>query len=64
MATNDTNRRILVVDDNPSIHNDFRRILQIEPKCETLELARSTLFDEVNRLPSHEPFDVDCIDLG
>jgi diguanylate cyclase (GGDEF)-like protein len=64
VATDDTNRRILVVDDNPSIHNDFRRILQIEPEWEPLERARSTLFDEVNRLPSHEPFDVDCIDQG
>lgn len=60
----DTNRRILVVDDNPSIHHDFQRILQIETEWETLELARSALFDEAIRLPSHEPFDVDCVDQG
>lgn len=64
MLRADTNRHILVVDDNPSIHNDFRRILQIEPEWEPLERARSTLFDEVNRLSSQEPFDVDCIDQG
>lgn len=64
MAMDDTNRRILVLDDNLSIHNDFRRILQIEPEWETLELARSALFDEAIRLPSHEPFDVDCVDQG
>ncbi len=64
MVRADTNRRILVVDDNPSIHNDFRRILQVEPEWEPLERARSALFDEVNCLPSHEPFDVDGIDQG
>jgi diguanylate cyclase len=60
----DTNRRILIVDDNPSIHHDFRRILHIETECETLELARFALFDEAIRLPSHEPFSVDCADQG
>lgn len=60
----DTNRRILVVDDNSSIHNDFRRILQITPEGEALELARSALFEEATRLPLHEPFEVDCVDQG
>lgn len=64
MAMDDTNRRILVVDDNPSIHNDFRRILQFETELETLELARSALFEESIPLPSHEPFEVDCVDQG
>jgi len=45
MLRADTNRRILVVDDNPSIHNDFRRSLQIELEWGPLERARSTLFD-------------------
>lgn len=64
MVRADTNRRTLVVDDNPSIHHDFRRILQIDPEWEPLEHARSALFDEVSRFPSHEPFELDCIDQG
>ena len=64
MSTDSLNRRILVVDDNPSIHDDFRRILQFETELKTLELARSTLFGESIRLPSHEPFEVDCVDQG
>ena len=57
-------KTVLVVDDNPSIHNDFRRILQIETEWEPLALARSALFDEAIPLPSHEPFEVDCVDQG
>jgi diguanylate cyclase (GGDEF)-like protein len=64
VSTDSLNRRILVVDDNPSIHDDFRRILQFETELKTLELARSTLFGESIRLPSHEPFEVDCVDQG
>ena len=64
MSTDSLNRRILVVDDNPSIHDDFRRILQFETELKTVELARSALFGESIPVPSHEPFQVDCVDQG
>lgn len=64
MSTDSLNRRVLVVDDNTSIHHDFRRILQSETEWETLERARSALFGESFPVPSHEPFEVDCVDQG
>lgn len=64
MSTDSLNRRVLVVDDNTSIHHDFRRILQSETEWETLERARSALFGESIPVPSHEPFEVDCVDQG
>ena len=48
----------------PSIHVDFRRILQLGVESETLEPARSALFGESIPVPSHEPFEVDCVDQG
>jgi diguanylate cyclase (GGDEF)-like protein len=64
VSTDSLNRRVLVVDDNTSIHHDFRRILQSETEWETLERARSALFGESIPVPSHEPFEVDCVDQG
>lgn len=64
MLTDSLNRRVLVVDDNTSIHHDFLRILQSETEWQTLERARSALFGESIPVPSHEPFEVDCVDQG
>ncbi len=38
------NRRILVVDDNPTIHDDFRRILAAAPAPEGLDAEAARLF--------------------
>jgi CheY-like chemotaxis protein len=64
VSTDSLNRRILVVDDNPSIHDDFRSILQFETGLEAFGLARSALFGGSIPVPSHEPFQVDCVDQG
>lgn len=64
MSTDSLNRRILVVDDNLSIHDDFRSILQFETGLEAFELARSALFGGAIPVPSHEPFEVDYLDRG
>ena len=43
------NRRILIVDDNPSIHEDFRKILGPVPdRNEALEQAETNLFGREN----------------
>ncbi|MGH8329449.1 MAG: diguanylate cyclase domain-containing protein, partial [Pseudomonas sp.] len=43
-----TNRRILIIDDTPSIHEDFRKILGPEIECEqTLAGAEEALFGTV-----------------
>ncbi len=64
MLTNAPNRRILVVDDNVSIHHDFQKILQPDREPDALAQARSALFGEPSPLPPHEPFIVDCADQG
>ena len=38
------NRRILVIDDNVAIHDDFRKILQVEKEAKALADARASLF--------------------
>ena len=58
------NRRVLVVDDNSSIHHDFLKILQLESKQDVLEQARSTLFGESTPRMTQEPFEVDCASQG
>lgn len=51
MSTN--TRRILVVDDNPSIHEDFRKIfLGIAPGTEALDAASAELFGNALYKPS------------
>ncbi|NGZ01458.1 MAG: hypothetical protein CV090_00205 [Nitrospira sp. WS238] len=58
------NRRILVVDDNRSIHNDFKRILQSEGDPTNLDEARLLLFGEASAIAPQEVFEVDCADQG
>src|SRR5437016_12197931 len=41
-----TNRRVLVIDDNPSIHGDFRKVLLSAKPPADLEAAEAALFGE------------------
>src|SRR5437588_3333709 len=59
-----TSRRVLVIDDNPAIHNDFRRILQPSDRPLALLEARVALFDDVPSQITREGFEVDCADQG
>jgi two-component system NtrC family sensor kinase len=53
------NRRILIIDDNPSIHDDFRKIFPTAPAHQTaLEAAEATLFD-LDSQPSDVRFELD-----
>ena len=60
------NRRILVIDDNQNILQDFRKILC--PVGSFISHARSEcgydLFDEPFPHRGKEPFDLDCVDNG
>jgi len=58
-----SNRRILVIDDMPSIHEDFRKALAIAPISDTLEEIESTLFD-VPAQRAAAGFDVDSAYQG
>ncbi|MDH4083208.1 MAG: ATP-binding protein [Nitrospira sp.] len=58
------NRRILVIDDNRSIHDDFRKILQPGTETPALDDARSSLFGSEPLLRTLVRFDLDYADQG
>jgi signal transduction histidine kinase len=63
MNEGNKNLRILVVDDNQAIHDDFRRILEIQPADENLHQARAALFGEP-LVQALERFELDYADQG
>lgn len=56
--------RLLVIDDNPSIHEDFRKILLPNDNDEALELAESAIFGSAARASVRLKFALDCVDQG
>jgi two-component system NtrC family sensor kinase len=62
----DQNHRILVIDDNQSIHEDFRKILCTSSSTVELEDAESTLFGDVSESGSRpkETFELDSAMQG
>ena len=64
MDANNQNLRVLVIDDNPSIHEDFRKILQAKAADETFGQARAALFGDQPLLRAFERFELDCADQG
>ena len=58
------NRRILVIDDSLSIHEDFRKILLPPKDSGTLDQARVALFGETLSLPPQEHFELEFADQG
>lgn len=61
---NNQNFRILVIDDNQAIHEDFRKILQAKAGGESFEQARAALFGDPPRSEALEQFELDCVDQG
>ncbi|HSV34580.1 MAG TPA: response regulator, partial [Ramlibacter sp.] len=58
-----SNRRILLIDDMPSIHEDFRKILEPEPVESELNEAEATLFDQAMP-PARDGFELDSAYQG
>jgi signal transduction histidine kinase len=59
------NRRIIIIDDNRTIHEDFRKILVPEFAQPALQQAREALFKRGTTSPvSTEPFQLDFADQG
>ncbi len=58
------NRRILVIDDNPAIHEDFRRILQPSAGALAFLEAQTALLRDVPRQAPPQDFEVACADQG
>ena len=64
MADYSENRRLLVIDDNVLIHDDFRKILQPGTEMQRLDEARAAVFGGT---PCPKPlmrFELDCVDQG
>jgi diguanylate cyclase (GGDEF)-like protein len=58
------NHRVLVIDDNASIHEDFRKILQAKAGEESFDQARAALFGDPPLSRSLERFELDCANQG
>jgi len=58
-ATKEKNRRILVIDDNRAIHDDFKKILQPEGPANTLSQAEADIFGDA---PASKPLNVFTVD--
>ena len=59
-----TNRRILVIDDNEAIHDDFRKILCGTSATDELAAAEELLFGDEPDLGETQAFEVDSADQG
>ncbi|MFC3940337.1 hybrid sensor histidine kinase/response regulator [Pseudomonas gingeri NCPPB 3146 = LMG 5327] len=58
--TTHSNRRILLVDDTPSIHDDFRKILMpAADESPDLDLMEAALFGHEVKADSRQPFELD-----
>ena len=58
------NRRILVIDDNASIHDDFRKILVPPKDSDSLDQARVALFGETPSLSPQELYELEFAHQG
>ena len=56
MTPDSKNHRILLIDDNPSIHEDFKKILTASSGDESLDSSRSDLFGDVGVAPALNAF--------
>jgi diguanylate cyclase (GGDEF)-like protein len=64
-AIQKASRRILVIDDNPAIHEDFRKILTCEDKTDAaISEAERAIFGEVDVAPDRPSFEMDSAMQG
>jgi PAS domain S-box-containing protein len=58
MTSDQENRRILLIDDNPSIHEDFKKILLATADDDALNTSRADLFGSTAAAPSMNCFSI------
>ncbi|MCC6207305.1 MAG: hybrid sensor histidine kinase/response regulator, partial [Gammaproteobacteria bacterium] len=58
------NRRLIIIDDNRTIHEDFRKILNPAAAPSELLQARALLFGGAVHSAPIEPFELDFADQG
>src|SRR5579872_4109361 len=57
--------RLLVIDDNPAIHDDFRKILLAEDKlARQAETAETAIFGGESKQNESPRFEIDCVLQG
>lgn len=61
---NNQNLRVLVIDDNRAIHEDFRKILEAKVEEKNFAQARVVLFGDPPLSGTFEQFKLDCVDQG
>lgn len=54
------NRRILVIDDTPGIHQDFRKVLCTARSSSVLEADERALFGDAAAAPQKDAYEIDC----
>ena len=59
-----SNRRILIIDDNPAIHEDFRKILCPPPQVETLDEDEAAIFGKLDKVTPSTGFELDSAYQG
>ncbi len=65
MAPTTQRSRILIIDDNPAIHDDFRKILIPDAApSPALREAAAALFERVPPPPMQPAYDIDCVLRG
>ncbi|MGB0909928.1 MAG: ATP-binding protein [Nitrospirales bacterium] len=63
-TTEKKNRRILIIDDNQAIHEDFRKILTGDDVMGDLAAVEAAIFGESSDFHSSEGFLIECADQG
>lgn len=64
MTPETENRRVLVIDDNPAIHDDFRKILLVPKSNDDFQATRARLFGSGETPTSESDFQLDCAEQG
>jgi signal transduction histidine kinase len=59
-----TNRRILIIDDNPAIHEDFQKILCPQTSAESLEEDEALIFGKCANTPCRSSFQLESAFQG
>ncbi len=63
-ATVEGSQRILIIDDNPRIHEDIRKILSPDTTPDDLAADEAALFGEAAAAPEHSRFEIDSAHQG
>ncbi|WP_447969342.1 ATP-binding protein [Nitrospira sp. M1] len=58
------NRRILIIDDNQAIHEDFRKILGGDSRSDSLAEAQKILFGDNQDAETAGRYEIECADQG